>query len=307
MSNVNEGAANQPAVAAAMDIGSNSIKMTIGRPTADGGVEEIGWDSETVRLGQGVDESGRLAQDRIEAATATLRRFADAARAAGASRLIGVATEATRAAENGPAFLASIRDEIGIEIEAITGDREAELTFLGLAGIVDLAGDVVVADIGGGSTELIVARDEAVRWSRSLPLGSGRLTERFVTHDPPLPGELAECRETARATIAGSPIDVGPTGRLIVVGGTGEYLERLVPATTPRDVAALDAVVDRLTTIDAATLARLIGASEARARVLPAGVAIARAAADVSRAGAFLAAQSGIRRGILIAVFAGEM
>src|SRR5215216_5059670 len=97
---------NQPM--AAFDIGSNSIKMTVGRSNGAGGVDEFVWRSETVRLGAGIEETGRLA---------ALRQFAREARDAGATRLIGVATEATRVAENGEAFLACVRDETGLELK----------------------------------------------------------------------------------------------------------------------------------------------------------------------------------------------
>src|SRR5688500_2555064 len=144
---------------AAFDIGSNTIKMTVARPGAEGGLDEFAWNAETVRLGAGLEASGRLADDRIEAALDALGRFAAEARAHGAGRLIAVATEATRVADNGAAFLDRVRRETGIEVRTITGDEEARLTFLGLAVTLDVDGQTVVADIGGGSTEIIAARD----------------------------------------------------------------------------------------------------------------------------------------------------
>ena len=168
-----------PTVAAAIDIGSNSIKMTIGRTNEDGGVDQLEWESEVVRLGQGLDRTGLLDEERIEAAIETLGRFARQARERGATCIVAVATEATRAAANGEMFLDRVRDQTGINVRVLDGQAEAGLTFRGLAADTDLNGSVLVADIGGGSTELIAACDGVMQVAQSLPLGSGRLTDRL--------------------------------------------------------------------------------------------------------------------------------
>ncbi len=296
-------------IIAAFDLGSNSIKMTVAsrRPGDDDNIDEFLWRSETVRLGQGIDKTGELAHDRVDAAMDALTRFSADARDAGATRLIGVATEATRIARNGEAFLGRVANETGIEIQSISGDREATLTFLGLKGEVDLSGDVVVADIGGGSTEIIIAKSEHVRWSQSFALGSGRLGERHLHHDPPTMDEIAEAGAEAKAVIAAAPIAQAAGGRLIVVGGTGEYLDRLIPAGKPRETGTLDVILKQLTEISSSDLAAHLMIPIARARVLPAGIAIARAVAETMGPETFEAAKSGIRRGLLLAAFAGEI
>src|SRR5438067_509906 len=106
-------AERQPTVAA-IDIGSNSIKMTVGRPAADGSITEIGWGSEVVRLGYGIEETGRLDEERIERGITTLKQFAAQAHSLGATEIIAVATEATRRAVNGLDFLERVRKETGI-------------------------------------------------------------------------------------------------------------------------------------------------------------------------------------------------
>jgi len=172
---------------------------------------------------------------------------------------------------------------------------------------VRLDGNVAVADIGGASTELILARDGSVKWSRSFPLGSGRSTDRFVKQDPPTEAELARCRDDAKATVTDAPLANVEGGRLIVVGGTGEYLDRLLPVAALRDPAALEQALGKLRATASSRLAAEIGIPEARARVLPAGVAIAAGIADIMAPESFEAAPSGIRRGLLISAFAGEM
>ncbi len=296
-------------VAAAIDIGSNSIKMTIGRANQEGGVDQIDWASEVVRLGQGLDRTGLLDEERIEAAIETLTRFATQARERGATRIVAVATEATRAAANGELFLDRVRVKTGIDVRVVDGQAEAALTFRGLMADSDLAGSVLVADIGGGSTELIVARDGVMQSAQSLPLGSGRLTDRFVVADPPRPDELAACETEAEAVVqAAQPLDLPPGTpvRLIVVGGTGEFMARLITDGQDITLETLRIVLGKLATLSAAELADEIDIPEARARVLPAGVAIVAAIASHLKPERIEISRSGIRAGLLLEALRGE-
>jgi hypothetical protein len=299
--------AQQPPIAAAIDIGSNSIKMTIGRQIPGDGFEQIDWSSEVVRLGQGIDETGRLSDDRVEAAILTLARFAEHARALGAQEILAVATEATRAAENGTIFLDRVRHETGIDVRIVDGLEEAALTFRGLTTTTDVSGNVVVADIGGGSTELIVAADGCMISSLSIPLGSGRLTERQIQSDPPTLEELWNSEQAAEAAVQSAAkalsLPQGNDVRLIVVGGTGEFMARLVPDEAAIDRDVVKAVIGKLAVLTAAELADAIEAPEARARVLPAGVTIVSAIAKEVSAGRIEIARSGIRAGLLLEAF----
>jgi len=289
-------------VVAAVDIGSNSVKMTVARRGPGGKLVELGGGSEPVRLGAGVEATGRLDDQRVERAIETLLRFAREARDLGATRLVGVATEATRVAANGPAFLARVTAETGWTIRAISGDAEAALSFRGMAVETDLRGQVVAADIGGGSTEATVARDGVIASAISIPLGSGRLTDRLVPDDPPTAAAVAACRAEAAERIAGLALPDPSLARLIVVGGTGEYLVRLVGEELPAvvTVTAVDAALERLAVLSSEALARLIEIPAARARVLPAGVAIVRAFADRVQPARIEIARSGIRTGLLL-------
>ncbi len=295
-------------VAAAIDIGSNSIKMSLGRLDGDGKLEEFGQVADVVRLGQGVDRTGELDPERIEAALTTLQRFAGEARAAGATDIEAVATEATRAARNGQAFLERVRRDTGINVRVIDGEEEAALTFRGLATDTDLGGHIVVADIGGGSTEFVVANNGVVLGSRSTPLGSGRLTERFVSTDPPAPEALAQVQADADGVIErlarSLKLPRGDSVRLIVVGGTGEYLARLTAQERTLDRRAVQNVLGKMAVLNAAELAEIIEAPEARARVLPSGVAIVAAIASRVLATRIETARSGIRAGLLLEILA---
>ena len=292
-----------PQAIAAIDIGSNSVKMTIARANGAGGIDQLGWVSEVVRLGYGLDRTGLLDEERIEAAIATLTRFATQARERGATRIIAVATEATRAAANGAVFVDRVRQETGIDVRVLDGQDEAKLTFRGLMADMELTGSVVVADIGGGSTEMIGARDGVMHAARALPLGSGRLTDRLVDADPPRPEELAACETEADTVIRTAqpfalPFEVA--NRLIVVGGTGEFMARLIAEGQHIDLPAVRHVLAKLATLSAAELADEIGIPEARARVLPAGVAIVAAIASHFQPERIEISRGGIRTGLLL-------
>lgn len=292
-------------IVAAFDIGSNSIKMTVGRQTASGEIEALVHQTETVRLSAGIDQTGELAADRIAAALKTLERMADVAREYGATRLIAVATEAVRIASNGPAFVAAVEERTGISLVTIDGQREAELTYLGLDPRIDRRGHVVLADIGGGSSEILVVEDDELVFATSTPLGSGRLTDAYIPSDPPRDEELATTRSAARDALSSLPLP-RPADRLVVLGGTGEYLPPLLPAGFPITDREVSEVIQRLTTMSSADVAPLIGASQARARVLPAGVALVAALTDLIQPAEIYGAASGIRTGLLKAAFAGE-
>jgi hypothetical protein len=302
-------AASPRAMAAAIDIGSNSIKMTIGCANDEGGIDQLDWASEVVRLGQDLDQTGLLDEVRIESAIEVLKRFEAQARERGAGRIIAVATEATRAAANGATFLDRVREETGIDVRVVDGHEEAALTFRGVQADTDLTGSVVVADIGGGSTELISANDSVIQMTRSLPLGSGRLTDRFVGADPPQQDEIAACEKEADAVIQTlRPLGLpnGVADRLIVVGGTGEYLSRLIDPDRPIDMQAVRIVLAKLLTLSAAEVADEIEIPEARARVLPAGIAIVASIASRLHPESIEISRSGIRTGLLLEALYGE-
>ena len=289
---------------AAIDIGSNSIKMTVGRANNSGGVDEVDWASETVRLGQGLDATGKLDDERMDAAIDTLCRFRERAEQLGAKRVVAVATEATRAATNGPDFLERAKGQAGVRIRVLGGEEEAALTFHGLGATSDLTGLVLVTDVGGGSTEIISARDRQILGSTSIPLGSGRLTDRYVRDDPPSQSDLT-ASEAAAGDALENPLSELRTGsgdetRVIVVGGTGEFMARLVPDPSDIDLAAIRSALTRLREMTARELAQEIQIPEARARVLPAGIAIIAAIVDRVKPGKIEIGRSGVRVGLLL-------
>ncbi|MCA9860902.1 MAG: hypothetical protein KC438_14330 [Thermomicrobiales bacterium] len=293
-------------IIAVFDIGSNSVKMSVGRCGDDGSSREFAWRSATTRLSAGVDRTGRLADDRMETTFAALEEMAIQARALGACRLIAVATEAVRIAANGSTFLERVATDTGISIQAIPGEREVELTFLGLSRSIDRNGTMVVADIGGGSTEIIVAVDGEMVSGISLPIGSGRITDEFPPGDPPDFEILQTMRQTIRERIG--PIDLpAQSARLVVGGGTGEFLGRLLPRDFPVPVSMIEHALKATSTVTAVELSRRIEINVERAKVLPAGIAAALAVADLSHPTLVIGAPSGIRAGLLRLACSGEI
>lgn len=195
---------------AAVDCGTNSIRLLVAdADPATGELVELDRRMTIVRLGQGVDRTGRLAPEALERTFAACREYAAAIKELGAERVRFVATSASRDAENRDEFVRGVFDILGVEPEVISGDQEAEFSFTGatkeLKGRADLARPYLVVDIGGGSTEFVVG-DEHVRGARSVDIGCVRLTERHlvrdgVVSDPPRPEQIAAIRADIEAAL----------------------------------------------------------------------------------------------------------
>ncbi len=292
---------------AAVDVGSNTIKLTVAAFSADGVLHELHHDAETVRLGAGLEDRRPLDPMRANLALQALVRFRDAARSHGAKRLIGVATEAIRRARDGQAFLDRVRRETGWEITVISGEEEARLSFEGLRNLVSTDLEAVIADIGGGSTELIHCRMGRLIEARSLPVGSGRLTDHLVPMDPPTQEALSECKAEAVRNFRDDPglkaLRTHGEGRLLISGGTGVYLGTLVGKVDRVPVDLVLEAIGLLTTIPAAEVARRLRIPAERARVLPAGIAVVAGLQELAGGLEVTVTESGLRRGLLLQEF----
>ncbi|MFF4533248.1 exopolyphosphatase [Streptomyces sp. NPDC001407] len=195
---------------AAVDCGTNSIRLLVADlDPATGELTELDRRMRIVRLGQGVDRTGRLAQEALERTFAACREYAEVIRELKAERTRFVATSASRDAENRAEFVRGIVEILGVEPEVISGDQEAEFSFTGatkeLVGREDLDRPYLVVDIGGGSTEFVVG-DDHVRAARSVDIGCVRMTERHlaadgVVADPPSSGGLDAMRADIDAAL----------------------------------------------------------------------------------------------------------
>src|SRR5882762_9725264 len=179
---------------AAVDIGSNSVRLKIAR-LAGRRLHTLHDDREVTRLGDSVFRTGFLSPEAMENTVKVLRRFHRAAQRLGTDSVRVVATSALRDARNSQAFLEWVRSATGWTVDIISGLEEARLIHLGLIANLRLStSTALMIDLGGGSCELTVSRRGHIRDTVSLPLGAVRLTDEFLGHDPPRKGELKRLR-----------------------------------------------------------------------------------------------------------------
>jgi exopolyphosphatase / guanosine-5'-triphosphate,3'-diphosphate pyrophosphatase len=211
---------------AAIDIGSNSVRLKISRLVA-GRLKTIHEDREVTRLGEGVFSGGLLSPESMSNTVRVLRRFHRATQEAGTDSVKIVATAAMRDARNSRAFLEWVRSTTGWTIEIISGLEEARLIHLGIISAGRLgASSVLLIDLGGGSCEVTLSRDRQLRDTVSLPLGAVRLTGEFLQHDPPRKSELKRLQEfvAREMTRVQDRIKSARVGAVIATSGTAAAL-----------------------------------------------------------------------------------
>jgi exopolyphosphatase/guanosine-5'-triphosphate,3'-diphosphate pyrophosphatase len=220
---------------AAIDQGTNSIRLLVLEPGADGGpATELARDMVITRLGRGVDETGRLDDQALARTIGVLERFCRRARHLGAELIRVGATSAVRDASNRDEFVDAVIEHAGVPPEVLAGEREAELSFLGATHGLDpdqVAGPLLLFDIGGGSTEYIVGdHGGTVEGAITTQMGSVRLTERWVTSDPPAPEDVARMAEDIDRLLDEVEEEV-PSARdastLLAVAGTATTLQAI--------------------------------------------------------------------------------
>ena len=208
---------------AGIDCGTNSIRLLVA-DAVDGRLVDVVREMRIVRLGEGVDRTGSLAPQALERTRLALADYAATIAAHGTERVRMVATSATRDAANRDMFLAMVRTVLGVEPDVISGAEEAALSFIGAAdGLPGVTGPMLVADIGGGSIELVLGDASQPRRlrSHSMDVGCVRMTERRLGDDPPTPAQVAATVDDLRAAIALAAVDVPITDPATFVGVAG--------------------------------------------------------------------------------------
>jgi exopolyphosphatase/guanosine-5'-triphosphate,3'-diphosphate pyrophosphatase len=298
---------------ATIDSGTNTTLLLVARAEASGAITVLENRAEITRLGRGIGAGGALGAEGIARTLDALRAYAAAARQHGAP-IAAIGTEALRRAPNGADFLGPAAEILGVPVEVIDGAREAALTFRAAAASFPAVaeGPMIVVDIGGGSTEIVLSDggQGQARWSRSLPLGSVRLTEKHVGHDPPEAGEVDAITREIDAALGAVPWPQGPSPAVLVgVAGTVTSLAAMAlglesydPARVhgfELDVAALDAEIARLAASAQPQRERIVGLDPKRADVILAGALILRRIAAAARVPSILVSDRGIRWGLL--------
>ena len=285
---------------ACIDLGSNTTRLLVAEGDGHGGLRTIREAKALTRLGADRAPDGRLDPHRLAAAVRDVAAHALLARAAGAERILVVATAALREAPDGEHAEARVADAAGTDVVVLDGDAEARLAFRGAISALGGAapyGRVAVVDAGGGSTEVVVGSIETgPAWAASVPIGSGRLADAELRSDPPAPDELARVRARARDALGELDPPVAVAGW--AVGGSATSVARVLGGGD-LGRAALAQAMDALCGTPTATFAARHGLHRERVRMLPAGLAILEAASE--RLGLDLAiAGGGLREGVIL-------
>ena len=260
---------------AAVDLGTNTTRLLVADVDDDGRVEAVVRREAITRLGESVDRRRILLPTAIARVRNVLVDYRREAESLGAERVLAVGTSAVRDADNGEAFLGEVEWSYAFTTRLLSGEEEARLTLEGVASDGPLAPRTLVVDIGGGSTELVVAGDPEDETRLSTEAGSVRLTERFLHSDPPHGEELAACEAHVRSLLPRLVIDhaIGVAGTV----ATAAKIERAGALSVHGDRLSRERVgelLDRLAALPLAERERVHGLVSARAPVIVAGLVV---------------------------------
>jgi exopolyphosphatase / guanosine-5'-triphosphate,3'-diphosphate pyrophosphatase len=280
---------------AAIDCGTNSIRLLIAEPNGSGGLKDLERRLEIVRLGQGVDASGEFHPDALQRTFAAVDEYAELIKKADVplENVHFVATSATRDVKNRRTFFAGVKERLGVLPDVISGGTEARLSFNGALSRVRPQGEsVLVVDIGGGSTELITGRANGEMHSAiSLDIGSVRVTERFLKHNPVADDDLERAVHYIDGLLGNTEVDFGLIGTWIGVAGTATTLASVYLELDRYDPERVHGASLPLPAIEE-LLHRLAGMTVEEIRALP---SMHPGRADVITGGALVESRIGAR------------
>lgn len=316
--------------AAAIDVGTNTVRLLVGEPDGVGGYRVMAAAQEITRLGQGLWPERLLQPEPIQRTLAVLGRFRRLADSHGATRTAVIGTSALREARNGHEFLGRARMETGLDVRVISGEEEARLTLRGVRATLPAAGSppggrLLLIDIGGGSTEFLLADGNELVAAVSTGLGAVKLTEAHVRHDPPLPADLRAIHDVVTARLARLRFQELPhVGRtapgpgLTVVGtaGTLTSLAAIDLSLTVYDPGRVnghrltrdrvEALLRELAGLPLAHRRQVPGLESGRADVIVAGAIVCLAALECFGISALEVSDGGLREGVLLDVLGGQ-
>ncbi len=253
---------------AVVDIGTNSTRLLLADVDADGAVTELVRQSRVTRLGAGVDSQGRLSPEAVARTCAVLGDYRALIDSHGADANLAVLTSAVRDAADGAAFTERVRRDYGLDARTLSGDEEAQLTFLGAMSDRQPSEEpTVVIDIGGGSTEFIVGHNHTAGFHVSLQAGVVRMSERHIHSDPPAPEQLQNLALDTRAIFLDGlpPEERAPVKHGIAVAGTATSAAAIDLELDPYDSTRVHRHTLLLATVEL-LLARLADMTETRRR-----------------------------------------
>ncbi len=292
---------------AAMDLGSNSILLTV---VGDEG-EVLHDEARVVGLGKGLGDRGLFATERMKAAEVVLGEYLHIARGHGVEpwQVKAVATSAARRAMNAQTWVGRLQRKLGLRVQIVTGEEEAQLTWLGAQGSLALPeGDVLVVDLGGGSTELVLGSGGEVSSRVSLELGSARLTERYLGCEVVDPAQLTALRQDVALTVSSFALEQPPAA-VVGVAGTVTTLAAMARGITDYDAdlvhgselsrVELGRFVDQLLPATPQERRAMAAVAPDRADSLLAGCAVLDRILAMSRRSSMIVSDRGLRYGLL--------
>jgi exopolyphosphatase/pppGpp-phosphohydrolase len=284
---------------AALDIGSNTVHVLVA-DVVRGKLEDVAHHVEMPELGPQVARTGAIGS-RAKLALRAVRKVLGVARTHGYDALIVAATQAVRQASDGPAFVRQAAQVIGAPVRVISARREAHLSFLGAASRHAIRREWALVDLGGASTEVVIARaDTMLRWA-TLPIGSGVLADEFLS-DPPRPEERARLRKAALRELTRAPD--GDVERMVATGGTASNLPAVLARRNPPQVLTTADILACETRLDrgrAKTVAQDVSLPPSRVKAMRGGVEELLLLLDWFGLALLHVSHEGLRHGMLLA------
>lgn len=282
---------------AVIDIGTNTARLLVAEPSADG-LRVLLEQRVFTRVRRAQSPDGTITAAKLAELVDVVAAQGRAAERAGATRVIAVATAAIRNAPNRGDLIGAVARASGLELLVLDPDEEARLAFAGAVRMCETppTGRIAVIDLGGGSTELAVGTTaDGVRWWRSMPIGSGTLCDTHLRTDPPAPDELRALREHA----AGAFADVSPphVDQALAVGGSATSLRRLCGAAL--DAVSLGRALEKVTSAPCAQVAAAHDLDPERVRLMPGALAVLEQATIALQA-PLSVSRGGLREGIIL-------
>jgi exopolyphosphatase/guanosine-5'-triphosphate,3'-diphosphate pyrophosphatase len=265
---------------ACVDIGSNTTRLLVAEVDDDGVWRELMTQCAYTLIGKQSDPSGRIPKKVLANTTDVVSTQVRLAREMGAEDITIVATAAVRAAPNKDKLLDTIAEDTGIAVRLLSGHEEAQLAFVGATKRLGAPaeGTIVVIDVGGGSTEIAIGTvDDGSTWEATFRVGSGMLTEAYVTSDPPGVGNLDRIRQHVSGVFEG--LDLPHIDKAVAVGGSATSLRRLVGAELSHET--LERGLRILAESPAAEVAERFDLAPERVELLPAGMLVLEELSDL--------------------------
>ncbi len=298
-------------IAAAIDVGTNSIKLAVAGLGENNTLDIVMESSTNARLGRGVDAHGRIYPESIIRSQRVVESHVLSARHLGADAIRVVTTSAARDAVNRDELVSRFMDELGIPLEILSEDDECRYSYMSVA-LDDILGrntqKMAMVDVGGGSSEFAFGEGCRIDSGRSVKIGAVRLTERFFSKDPPSINELESAADYIREAI-GDEIVLRHVSRLVGVGGTAVNLARIWKKVPPEEtfsvhgtmIAAdeIESLVDHLHSLSRAERSEIVGLEPDRADVILAGSLILRESTRMMKSPALTVSVRGLRHGVL--------